>query len=252
MWTCKQVCIMDNIEVNEVARETETTCFDCGQCSTSCPTNAIFIKAYSGQEERIEEYDVQDMPVSYESMLQLYKQRRTVRWFKDDKVPMETFKKLMEAAYYSPNRQNIQDVEFVVVDEKIEEFITLVYDIIRVKEKELFRIKQLGEYLQDENRNPKRHPLLWEGHQLLLAFSESKTDADIAMTRVELMAYALGLGGFYSLFINMSDEIDHERLMKFFPEIDSKKHMCVAFIIGYPRLKYLRTRPHKKINLTFK
>jgi ferredoxin len=249
---CKQVCIRDNIEIEEIAVELGNDCFDCGQCSTLCPTNAIELVAYAGQADRIENYDMANIPVSYENMLQFYKQRRTVRWFKDEKISKETFLKLMEAAYYSPNRQNIQDVEFVVVDEKLDDFIELVYDIISVKEDEFFRIKQLGNYLRDENRNPKRHPLLWEGSQLILAFSESKTDAVIAMTRLELLAYTLGLGGFHSLFIGMAEETNHEKLMEFFPEINSNKHMYAAFVIGVPRVKYLRTRPHHQINLLFK
>ena len=249
---CKQVCVRDNIEIKDVAFELESNCFDCGQCSTLCPTNAIELLAYEDQLDRVEEYDMNSIPVSYEDMLQFLKQRRTIRWFKDEKISSDTFSKILEAAYYSPNRQNIQDVEFVVVDEKLHEFMKLVYDIISVKEDEFFRIKHLGQYLNDENRDSKRHPLLWEGHQLLLAFSASQTDAVIAMTRVELMAYTLGLGGFHSLFINMAEEFNHKKLMEFFPEIDSQKHMYAAFVIGIPRVKYLRTRPHKRINITFK
>lgn len=249
---CKQVCIRDNIKIEDIAVEVENDCFDCGQCSTLCPTNAIKLLAYSGQDDRIESYDMENIPVSYDDMLQFYKQRRTVRWFKDEKISEENFLKLMEAAYYSPNRQNIQDVEFVVVDDKLDDFIQLVYEIISVKEEEFFRIKQLGNYLNDENRNPKRHPLLWEGSQLILAFSENKTDAVIAMTRLELLAYTLGLGGFHSLFIGMAEETNHERLMEFFPEINQDKHMFAAFVIGVPRVKYLRTRPHNEIKITFK
>lgn len=250
---CKEVCVRDNIEIiDNKAVDVESNCFDCGQCSTLCPTNAITIKVYEGQESRIESYDPNKIPISYEDMLQFYKQRRTCRWFKEDKISTETFEKLMEAAYYSPNRQNIQDVEFVLIDQQMHEFMTHVYSIIKAKEEEYFRIKHLGNYLADENRDPKWHPLLWEGHQLLLAFSGNKTDAVIAMTRVELLAYTLGLGGFHSLFINMAEEIDNEKLMEFFPEIDSNKHMYAAFVIGIPRVKYLRTRPHKEIKLTYK
>lgn len=249
---CKEVCIRDNIEIEDIAVELEADCFDCGQCSTLCPTNAIKLITYSGQDHRIEDYDMDNIPVSYDDMLQFYKQRRSVRWFKDEKISEDIFLKLMEAAYYSPNRQNIQDVEFVVVDESLDEFMQLVYDIISVREDEFFRIKDFGNYLRDENRNPKRHPLLWEAHQLILAFSESKTDAVIAMTRLELLAYTLGLGGFHSLFISMAEETDHERLMEFFPEVNTDKHMFAAFVIGIPRVKYLRTRPHAEIKVTFK
>ena len=250
---CKQVCIRDNIKIKEnKAVDVENNCFDCGQCSTICPTNAITIKAYENQEDRIENYNPDNIPVSYDDMLQFLKQRRTCRWFKDEKISHKTIKKLMEGAYYSPNRQNIQDVEFVLVEEQMEEFISHIYSIIKAKEDEFFRIKQVGEYLADENRDPKRHPLLWEGQQLLLAFSENKTDAIIAMTRIELLTYTLGLGGFHSLFIGMAEEVDNDKLMEFFPEIDSNKHMYAAFVIGKPRVKYTRTRPHKEIKSTIK
>lgn len=250
---CKQVCIRDNIDIiDNKAEDNGNDCFDCGQCSTLCPTNAITIKIYNNQENRIEDYNPNNIPINYDDLLQFYKQRRTCRWFKDEKISHETIEKLLEGAYYSPNRQNIQDVEFVLIEDKLDEFIDFVYNIIKVKENEFSRIKDLGNYLADENKNPKRHPLLWEGKQLLLAFSENKTDAIIAMTRLELLAYSLGLGGFYSLFIGMAEEVDNDKLMEFFPEIDSNKHMYSVFIIGNPRVKYRRTRPHKKINLTFK
>ena len=250
---CKSLCIRDNIEmVNDKAVDVEGNCFDCGQCSCACPTGAISIKRYSNQPDKVENYDADTIPVSYEDMLQFYKQRRTCRWFKNEKITRDVFEKLIEAAYYSPNRQNIQDVEFVVVDEKIDEFMQHVYDIISVREDELFRIKQFGEYLRNPYHDVKRHPLLWESRQMLLAFSESHTDAVIAMTRVELLAYTMGLAGFHSLFTNMSDELNHDKLMEFFPEVDSRKHMYAAFVIGIPRVKYLRTRPHDEIRLKFK
>ncbi len=84
-----------------------------------------------------------------------------------------------------------------------------VYDIIKVEEEEFLRIKQFGDYIRDSSTK-KCHPLLWTGHQLILTFSTDKTSAVIANTRMELLAYTLGLGGFFSLFILKADEIDHE------------------------------------------
>jgi len=93
--------------------------------------------------------------------------------------------------------------------------------------------------------------LLWTGRQLILTFSTDKTSAVIANARMELLAYTLGLGGFYSLFILKADEIDHEKLMEFFPGIDKNKHMYSAFIIGYPKKTFKRTIPHKDINVKY-
>ena len=140
--------------------------------------------------------------------------------------------------------------EFVVLDDKLDEFMDLVYDIIKVEEDEFFRIKEFGDYLKDKS-SKEFHPLLWEGNQLILTFATDKTSAVIANTRLELLAYSLGLGGFYSLFILKADEIDHDKLMKFFPNIDKNKHMYSAFIIGYPKKRFRRTIPHKEIKVDY-
>jgi ferredoxin len=247
---CKSVCIRDNIEIDEVAYETGSNCFECGHCMAICPTKALTLKIFKGRESRIEDYNPREFPVEYQDLLQFLKQRRSIRWFKKKKIDKFTFDRLFEGAYYSPSAQNEQDVEFVVLDGKLNDFMKHVYDIIKVKEDEFFRIKEFGDYIRD-NSTKNYHPLLWSGHQLILTFSTDKTSAVIANTRMELLAYSLGLGGFYSLFILKADEIDHEKLMKFFPKIDKNKHMYSAFIIGYPKKSFKRTIPHKDIEVKY-
>lgn len=247
---CQQVCIRDNIVVDEFAVETGSKCFECGHCMAICKEGAITLKSYVGKEERIVEYNPREISLDYDNLLQFLKQRRSIRWFKNKKIDKETFFKLFEGAYYSPSAQNNQDVEFAVLDEKLDDFMDLVYEIIKVNEDEFFRIKEFGDYLRD-NSSKEFHPLLWQGTQLILTFSSDKTSAVIANTRMELLAYSLGLGGFYSLFILMADEIDHDKLMEFFPTIDKSKHMYSAFIIGYPRVRFRRTIPHKEIKVNY-
>lgn len=68
---CKTVCIRDNIEIIDgIAVDVESNCFDCGQCSTICKQNAIILKEYQDQMDRIEEYNPRQIPVSYDDMLQ--------------------------------------------------------------------------------------------------------------------------------------------------------------------------------------
>lgn len=247
---CKSVCIRDNIEIDEVAYETGSNCFECGHCMAICPTKAITLKIFKGRENRIVEYNPNEIPVGYDDLLNFLKQRRSMRWFKKKKIDKDTFNKLIEGAYYSPSAQNQQDVEFVILDKRLNDFMKHVYDIIKVEEEKFFRIKEFGDYLRD-NSTKEYHPLLWSGHQLILTFATDKTSAVIANTRLELLAYSLGLGGFYSLFILKSDEIDHEKLMEFFPKIDKDKHMYSAFIIGYPKKRFRRTIPHKEIKVNY-
>lgn len=247
---CVQVCIRDNIAVEEFAVETGGDCFECGHCMAVCKAGAISLKSFEGHEDRIVEYNFRENILEYGTLLEFLKRRRSIRWFKNKKIDTETFDKLFEGAYYSPSAMNSQDVEFVVLDERLDEFMEHVYDIIKVKENEFSRIRQLGEYLKDTS-SKEFHPLLWQGKQLILTFSTDKTSAVIANTRLELLAYTLGLGGFYSLFILKADEIDHEKLMEFFPDIDKNKHMYSAFIIGYPKIRFRRTIPHKEINVNY-
>ncbi len=247
---CQQVCIRDNIAVEDFAYEIGSNCFECGHCMAICKAGAITLKSYEGHEDRIEEYNSRNVPVEYDDLLQLLKQRRSIRWFKNKKIDKSTFDKLFEGAYYSPSAQNEQDVEFVVLDERLNQFMQLVYDIIKVDEAKFFRIREFGDYLKD-NTTKEFHPLLWGGKQLILTFSTDKTSAVIANTRMELLAYSLGLGGFYSLFILKADELNHEKLMEFFPHIDENKHMYSAFIIGYPKMRFRRTVPHRDIVVNY-
>ena len=247
---CQQVCIRDNIVVEDFAVEVGSNCFECGHCVAICKAGAINLKCFEGHDDRIVEYNPRETILEYDDLLEFLKRRRSIRWFKSKKIDKTTFDKLFEGAYYSPSAQNAQDVEFVVLDEKLDEFMELVYEIIRVEEDKFFRIKEFGDYLKD-NASKEFHPLLWGGKQLILTFSTDKTSAVIANTRLELLAYSLGLGGFYSLFILKADELDHDKLMEFFPEIDSKKHMYSAFIIGHPKVKFRRTIPHNEIKVMY-
>lgn len=212
-----------------------------------CPSKAIMLKSFKAHADKITPVNLN---IKYDDFVDLLKYRRSIRWFKKKKITKDTFNKLFVGAYYSPSAQNEQDVEFVVVDNKLDEFMRLVWDIIKVEEDKFPRIKEFGEYIRDKN-SKKHHPLLWQGHQLILTFSKDKTSAVIANTRLELLAYSLGLGGFYSLFILKADEIDHDRLMEFFPNIDKDKHMFSTFVIGYPKINFKRSIPHRKIKVKY-
>ena len=142
--------------------------------------------------------------------------------------------------------------ENYVIDLTLSEDAEPAYEQFKssAEENEFFRIKEFGDYLKDKS-SKRYHPLLWEGKQLILTFSSDKTSAVIANTRLELLAYSLGLGGFYSLFILKSDEINHDKLMEFFPNIDKSKHLYSSFIIGYPKKRFRRTVPHEEINVSY-
>ena len=85
------------------------------------------------------------------------------------------------------------------------------------------------------------NPFIWTGKQVILAFSKRRADAFIAMSLAEMAASTLGLGGFYSLWMAKAERQDHEELMKFFPEIPFDYRMNVVYVIGRPKVRFLRT-----------
>ena len=57
------------------------------------------------------------------------------------------------------------------------------------------------------------------------------------------MAQAVGLGGFYSMWVRMADDVDHRAVTNFLGCVDPGKRMGCAFVIGRPRIRYRRMAP---------
>jgi nitroreductase/Pyruvate/2-oxoacid:ferredoxin oxidoreductase delta subunit len=247
---CKIVCIRNHLKiVDKKAVEVGENCFECGHCLAVCPTDSIKLARFVDAKNR--EFSKDSGIISPNDMLDLLARRRSIRWFKDKKITKDIFLKLFEAAYYSPTAMNAQGTEFVVIDEQLAEFMDVVWDIIQVLANKYPRIAEFGAYRQGEGKF-KAHPILWEGKQIICTFSEFPADALIASTRLELMAYTMGLGGFYSHFILEASRLDSPRLMQFFPEITSGKIMQSVFIVGYPRIEFIRSIPRKPLSIYWK
>lgn len=240
---CSAICIRDSIAIiDKKAVYTGNDCFSCYQCYSICPKNAISLPAFPGFTRE----PVAGEHISYPDFLKFLQDRRSIRWFTEEKVSREEFEKLFAAGGYTPSAMNRQDVEFVVLDERLDDFMKILYEILKPCEYELPRIHQFCEYMEGTGTSPKGHPFLWEGRQLILAFSKVSVDAVLAMARMELAGYTLGLGGFYSLFLILAAEKDPKRFSEFFPEIPAEKKLHCAYIIGHPRVRYKRGVPPRR------
>ncbi len=240
---CTSVCIRGNLTM-DMGHPIETGsgmgCFDCGHCSAVCPKGAIRLVRYPNFQPV--EYDRDELPVGSDVMSDMLRRRRSLRWFTNEKVSADEFSMLFEAAGSSPSVENSQDTMYVVIDRDMGPFMQNIADIMAPRAGELKRFAQLIDYLNDPFPMG-NNPLIWEGTQIILAFSGHPEDSVIALGRLEIMAYAMGLGGFYSHWIQMADEQDHGRFMEFFPKIPSDYRLGGAFVIGHPRIRYRRTVP---------
>lgn len=243
---CRCVCIRDNIAIEDgVACELDSgNCFDCGHCMAVCPQGAVSLSRYP--QVVPDDLVMLGGSADSESLMALLSARRSSRWFTREPVTEGEFRRLFEAARLSPTAQNAMDVEFVVVEDRLEEFLEMLAEILKPLAAEFPRIGQFVSFMESEDRTGP-NPFLWEGRQVILAFSCEPVNGTIAMTRVELMAQAMGLGGFYSLWMSKADVQDHRRFMSFFEGVEPSKRLGAVFVIGHPRVRYRRAAPRPRL-----
>ena len=96
---CAAICIRDSIViVDKKAVYNGNDCFCCYQCYSICPKNAISLIDFP--EFKME--PIANEHVTYDDLMKLLKDRRSIRWFTDEKVTRGEFEKLFAVGGYTP------------------------------------------------------------------------------------------------------------------------------------------------------
>ncbi|MFA5079775.1 MAG: nitroreductase family protein, partial [Dehalococcoidia bacterium] len=121
----RRIIVLPEVGFPQVEAEVEATCNACGHCVAVCPKGSLSHRDSPLQASpKIEK----GLVVAPEQVEQLLKGRRSARVFKDKPVSREIITRLIDIARYAPTGHNLQEVEWLVIDDK----------------KELFRIEELG------------------------------------------------------------------------------------------------------------
>lgn len=258
---CTSICPAYHLAVSDQkCHEEDGLCIQCGQCQAVCPKDAIKVKRLS---------DVATRPVSEikhnitpESLAEFYLSRRSCRYFTDQDISHETFEKLIrnatanDASYY-----NIQTTEYVVIEEKLNDFKKYLLDLLKDELDKNEYIELHGDqvdrndfvrfYNMYMNGEFPHDPFFHEGRQAIAVFAKHPVDAAYGMSHIESMAYAMGLGGFWLGYAITASEKKPQEMMHFFPEVDQTKKMYALFILGYPRIRYKRTSPKPQVKISY-
>ena len=113
---CAADCLAFNIQVNGEKAEVKGECLECGHCVAVCPANAVSIEGYDMED--MEEYDEETFKVDPENLLRAIKFRRSIRFYKDEKVTEKDLHMLAQAGRYTATAKNNQDCHFVFVQEE--------------------------------------------------------------------------------------------------------------------------------------
>ena len=259
---CVKDCFPNDIEmVDGKANIKNIRCIKCGHCIAVCPQNAVSMDDYDMDE--VLEYDKETFNVESENLLNFIKFRRTIRRFKDQDVENELLEKIIEAGRFTQTGSNLQDVSYTVVKDGLETFKLLVMESLKEGAQEILAnlnpqnmmykpyakmwLKMYDDFMEDPAANDK---LFFRAPAVIVVSANSDVNGALASSNMELMTNALGLGTFFSGF-TVRAAMNNSKISKFLG-LDEHKKMVTCMVVGYPDVKYFRTVPRKKVEISWK
>jgi len=230
-------------------------CINCGHCAAVCPHGALSLAAMPLEAMPLLS---PELAIGPEQAEQFLRSRRSIRAYKNQAVDQATLQRLIEVARYAPTGHNYQPVHWLVISGR--EQLRPLCEVV---------IQWMGWMLENQ---PQAAALMhmdrvitrWQaGHENILrgaphviiahAHQQDRTAppaCTIALTYLELMAPALGLGACWAGFFNAA--------AMFFPPMQEalglpKGHASFgAMMVGYPKVRYQRLPLRKEPPITWR
>ena len=216
------------------------SCILCGQCSAICPQKAILmVGCGSGQVEKTEEFRLDPNDV-----LNTIRFRRSIRNFKETEISQNIIEQILEAGRLTHTAKNMQDVSFVVLNKekkRIEKMAVKVFGTV----------KPIADLFSPLARNNKINDsfFFFNAPLAIVILATAKINGSLAAQNMEYVAEANGLGVLYSGFFTMAANVS--RKIKKAISIPSGKKVAMTLVLGYPNVKFLRSTPHKELNVRY-
>ena len=247
---CVKDCLFGVLSIKDEKAAASSDCFECGHCVAICPKNAVSIPALPMEEVR--EYD-ESCRMDPENLLHFMQFRRSIRQFRQEPIPRKLLENMLEAGRYTPTASNRQDVSYIIVQDKLEELKDILWKGLR----NMVETTGMGPYTdlmrafcEEHDADPNKDRLFCHATALLLIFNETPMNNGLAATSMELMAQAQGVGALYSGFLQRI--IMTTPAAKEFLGIDNADHLSNVMLLGLADVKYQRTAPRKKVNISWK
>lgn len=238
---CSKVCVAHNLVVeHKKARIVMDDCVMCGQCSAVCPQKAIsLVGCGSGQMEKAE-----DTRLAPDDILNTIRFRRSVRSFKETEIPQKVIEQILEAGRLTHTAKNRQDVSFVVLSAGKDRVEKMAVKIFRA-------MKPAADLFSPMARNQKisDHFFFFNAPAAIVILAKDRTNGILAAQNMEFVAEANGLGVLYSGFFTMA--ANASRRIKKELGVPKGKKVAMTLVLGYPDVKFLRSTPHKELEVRY-
>lgn len=241
----------------QLPAKAEASCNACGHCVAVCPRGSLSHRdSPLEMSPRIQE----DLKVTPEQVGQLLKSRRSARVFKDKPVPRELIIRLIEEARYAPTAHNMQEVEWLVIDDKkvlgrIEDIGT---DWLQWVIRELPKMAAESNMEEKLERQKKKHDAFLRGAPALIVTHAGQStslkmlgaiDSANALTYMDLAAHSLGLSTCWAGYVYIMSN-----LYVPFREVVKLPEGHVAYgcvLLGYNKFSYHRIPVRKAPGITW-
>ena len=238
---CSKVCVAHNLVIiQNKANKIMDNCVMCGQCSAVCPQRAISLEGCgNGQIDKTD--DIRLVP---EDIINVIRFRRSIRNFKKTEIPKEAMERILEAGRLTHTARNMQDVSYVVLAAGKERIEKMAVQMFRA-------IKPFADLISPMARKNKINDnfFFFDAPTVIVILARDKTNGILAAQNMEFVAKAYGLGVLYSGFFTMA--ANASRKIKKALQIPKGKKVAMTLVLGYPNISYLRSTPHKELDVRY-
>lgn len=238
---CRDICVAHNLVIQDKkAKIVMDDCVMCGQCSAVCPQKAIsLVGCGSGQMEKAD-----DTRLSPDAILNTIRFRRSVRRFKETEIPKKVIEQVLEAGRLTHTAKNMQDVSYVVLTAGKDRVEKMAVNVFRA-------IKPIADLFSPMARNNQISDqfFFFNAPAVIIILAKDKTNGILAAQNMEFIAEANGLGVLYSGFFTMA--ANASRKIKKEIGVPKGKKVAMTLVLGYPDVKFLRSTPHKELEVRY-
>jgi len=234
-------CFRYDTEQDKVIFE-QNLCDSCGRCICRCPTDAILYENI-GEITTFEGVQEPSKLIPYEAMHNFLSSKRSIRGFKNKKIPRNVMEKVLNSMKYAPTAANIRELRCTIIsdDDKIKELSNAVMDAIIASNnagysENLKKAKELG-----------IDSIFYKAPHVMIIHSDNPSDtmnSTIGLTYAMVSAQSLGLG---SCWIGLAHGVltSNKEIREEIAGI--RGNVWGVIIIGYPTQKYYRVPPRPDI-----
>ncbi len=246
---CVEECPVGIIEIRRKgdlpspAGRAEEICIRCGHCVAVCPHGAFSLGTMSPKDCSPIHKEI--LP-GFEKAAELLKSRRSIRAYREAPVKRETLLTLIDTARYAPSGSNSQPVRWLVIEDRKEvgRLAAWVVDWMKRMVEESPEVAVPAHFDRViEAWNEGKDRIFRGAPHVIVAFGLKALPAAqpasiIALTYLELAAYAMGLGPCWAGYFMRASQ-SYPPLLRWL-DLPDGHQVFGAMMIGYPKYDYHR------------